>query len=59
MRTEENADYFIRLMTNSHRIYYLNYDITSYLVEGQNGIGVLLGNGWYNQNKERRRRSLV
>jgi alpha-L-rhamnosidase len=35
----------------THRIYYLNYDITSYLVEGQNGIGVLLSNGWYNQNK--------
>ena len=35
----------------TYRIYYLSYDITSYLVEGKNGIGVLLGNGWYNQNK--------
>jgi len=35
----------------THRIYYLSYDITSYLVKGKNGIGVLLGNGWYNQNK--------
>ena len=28
----------------THRIYYLSYDITSYLVKGKNGIGVLLGN---------------
>lgn len=33
----------------SHRIYYLNYDITEYLTEGQNALGIMLGNGWYNQ----------
>mgnify|MGYP000868787944 CR=1 FL=1 len=37
--------------TFTHRIYYLSYDITPYLAEGKNSIGVLLGNGWYNQNK--------
>lgn len=35
----------------THRINYLSYDITSYLIQGKNAIGVLLGNGWYNQNK--------
>ncbi|HBL78077.1 MAG: hypothetical protein A2W90_13390 [Bacteroidetes bacterium GWF2_42_66] len=30
------------------RVLYLTYDITSLLSEGKNGIGVLLGNGWYN-----------
>lgn len=30
------------------RVLYLTYDITSLLNKGQNGIGVLLGNGWYN-----------
>ncbi len=30
------------------RVLYVTYDITSNLIEGQNGIGVLLGNGWYN-----------
>jgi len=27
---------------------YVAYDVTEYLVEGDNVIGVLLGNGWYN-----------
>ena len=30
------------------RLLYLTYDITSLLAKGGNGIGVLLGNGWYN-----------
>jgi len=30
------------------RVLYLTYDITELLAKGQNGIGVLLGNGWYN-----------
>ena len=34
----------------SHRILYLRYDLSSYLVAGENVIGVLLGNGWYNQH---------
>ena len=28
--------------------FYLTFDVTSYLNEGANAIGVLLGNGWYN-----------
>jgi alpha-L-rhamnosidase len=27
---------------------YVTYDVTKYLQQGQNAIGVLLGNGWYN-----------
>lgn len=30
------------------RTLYVTYDITQQLNEGKNGIGVLLGNGWYN-----------
>lgn len=33
----------------SHRTYYLTYDLLSYLREGENCLGVRLGNGWYNQ----------
>ncbi len=37
--------------TMSSRIYYLNYNITDYLNKGKNEILILLGNGWYRQNK--------
>jgi alpha-L-rhamnosidase len=30
------------------RTLYVTYDITDFLKEGKNGLGVLLGNGWYN-----------
>ncbi|WP_035154864.1 alpha-L-rhamnosidase [Cohnella thermotolerans] len=30
-----------------HRQQYQTYDVTSYLSSGENGIGVLLGDGWY------------
>jgi alpha-L-rhamnosidase len=30
------------------RTLYVTYDITKYLVDGKNAVGVLLGNGWYN-----------
>ncbi len=30
------------------RTLYVGYDITKYLREGKNAVGVLLGNGWYN-----------
>lgn len=33
------------------RIYYLTYNITKYLKKGNNVIYILLGNGWYRQNK--------
>ncbi len=35
----------------THRVYYLEYDITELLTDGKNAIGVLLGNGWYNQHR--------
>lgn len=37
--------------TFTHRIYYLDYDITSYLNEGENALEIWLGNGWYNQHE--------
>lgn len=30
------------------RILYVTYDVTSYLTDGLNAIGIMLGNGWYN-----------
>lgn len=35
----------------SQRVLYLTYDVTDYLKEGRNAIGVILGNGWYNQRE--------
>lgn len=34
-----------------HRIYYLEYDITEYMVPGENFLEILLGNGWFRQTK--------
>ena len=34
---------------SNYRTYYLEYDVTAYLRQGENAIGVLLGNGWYHQ----------
>ena len=31
------------------RILYNTFDVTSYLKKGKNCLGVILGNGWYNQ----------
>lgn len=33
------------------RCFYVAYDITEQLNKGQNTVGVMLGNGWYHQNK--------
>ena len=35
----------------SHRIYYLEYDVTPYLQDGDNLLEVHLGNGWYRQHE--------
>ena len=35
--------------TFSTRIYYLHYDLSSYLCDGENTIEIMLGNGWYRQ----------
>lgn len=35
----------------SYRTYYMEYDVLSYLQDGQNVLGVHLGNGWYHQVK--------
>ncbi|WMJ23181.1 family 78 glycoside hydrolase catalytic domain [Paludicola sp. MB14-C6] len=35
--------------TFTHRIYYMNYDLTSYLCDGENVLEIMLGNGWYRQ----------
>ncbi len=34
------------------RVLYVTYDITSCLAEGDNAVGVILGNGWYNVHTE-------
>lgn len=31
---------------------YVTYDVTQYLPEGKNAIGILLGNGWYNHQSK-------
>lgn len=35
----------------SHRVYYLDYDLTGILKPGENELAVWLGNGWYNQHE--------
>ncbi len=35
--------------TLTNRIYYLKYDITDLVHNGNNTVGIKLGNGWYNQ----------
>ncbi|TNF41122.1 MAG: alpha-L-rhamnosidase [Bacteroidetes bacterium] len=41
------------------RIFYNTYDITSQLKNGTNAIGVLVGNGFYNINRERYRKVVI
>jgi hypothetical protein len=41
------------------RIFYNTYDITSQLKNGVNAIGVLVGNGFYNVNRERYRKLVI
>lgn len=43
-----SAHYKIRQDIMSYRTYAMRYDITPYLAEGANALGVMLGNGWYN-----------
>ena len=33
-----------------NRVHYLSYDVTTQLAKGDNALGVLLGNGWYNMD---------
>lgn len=35
----------------SYRIYAIKYDIADYLLDGKNTLAVMVGNGYYNQNK--------
>ena len=41
------------------RIFYNTYDITSQLKNGANAIGVMVGNGFYNVNRERYRKLVI
>lgn len=41
------------------RIFYNTYDITSILKNGKNAIGILVGNGFYNINRERYRKLVI
>jgi len=40
-------------------ILYNTYDVTDYLKNGENAIGVIVGNGFYNINRERYRKLIV
>ncbi len=33
------------------RVFYVAYEVTSMITEGNNALGVMLGNGWYNQDR--------
>ncbi len=35
----------------THRIYYREYDVTFCLIDGENELKIMLGNGWYNQHE--------
>lgn len=37
--------------TFTHRVLWLDYDLTGLIREGENELSVLLGNGWYGQNR--------
>jgi len=41
------------------RIFYNTFDITALLKNGENAIGVLVGNGFYNVNRERYRKLVI
>lgn len=41
------------------RIFYNTYDVTSILNNGKNAIGILVGNGFYNINRERYRKLVI
>ncbi len=41
------------------RIFYNSFDITDLIKNGQNAIGVLVGNGFYNVNRERYRKLVI
>ena len=38
--------------TLSHKVFYLSYDLTDYVIQGENTLSVVVGNGWFRQ-KER------
>ena len=38
--------------TFTHRVYYLEYILDSYIENGENTVEVILGNGWYNQHEK-------
>ncbi len=35
----------------AHRVLYMSYDVTDFLIEGENVIEVVVGNGWYRQTE--------
>jgi len=35
----------------THRVYYMTFDVSSFLCVGENVLDIYLGNGWFNQNK--------
>lgn len=45
-----SAHYTERQEKMNYRTYAMKYDITSYLEDGKNALGIQLGNGWYNMS---------
>ncbi|MDP7396247.1 MAG: family 78 glycoside hydrolase catalytic domain [Lentisphaeria bacterium] len=33
------------------RVFYVSYDVTGFVLDGANAVGVMLGDGWYNQDR--------
>ncbi len=58
---EKVGDRFLAPGWNNYnkRIFYNTFDITTMLKNGENAIGVLVGNGFYNVNRERYRKLVV
>lgn len=38
----------LRSEASGYSLYYMSYDVTKYITTGDNGVGVILGNGFYN-----------
>lgn len=54
-----NSEFAPLLSDYDKTVYYNAYDVTDYLLEGSNAVGILLGNGFYNVQGGRYRKLLI
>lgn len=54
-----NSEFAPLLSDYDKTVYYNAYDVTDYLIEGSNAVGILLGNGFYNVQGGRYRKLLI